>query len=44
MNNKKIISWIVPCFNEGKMILKTLQKIKVFIKPESKYIKNFFIV
>ena len=28
MNNKKIISWIVPCFNEEKVILETLKRIK----------------
>ena len=28
MNNKKIISWIVPCFNEEKVILETLKRIR----------------
>ena len=28
MNNKKIISWIVPCFNEEKVILETLRRIR----------------
>ena len=28
MNNKKIISWIVPCFNEEKVIFETLKRIR----------------
>ena len=28
MNNKKIISWIIPCFNEEKVILETLKRIR----------------
>ena len=28
MDNKKIISWIVPCFNEEKVIFETLKRIK----------------
>ena len=28
MKNKKIISWIVPCFNEEKVILETLKRIR----------------
>ena len=30
MNNKKIISWIVPCFNEEKVILETLKGLEKF--------------
>ena len=37
MNNKKIISWIVPCFNEEKVILETLKRIRDVSKKLNKF-------
>jgi len=37
MNNKKTISWVVPCFNEEKVILETLKRIRKVSKKINKY-------
>ena len=37
MENKKKISWVVPCFNEEKVILETLKRIKKVSGKIDKY-------
>ena len=37
MNNKKTISWVVPCFNEEKVIKETLNRIRKVSKKINKF-------
>ena len=37
MEKKKTISWVVPCFNEEKVILETLKRIRKVSKKITKY-------
>ena len=44
MNNKKLISWVVPCFNEEKVILETLKRIKIVSKKIKKFDWELIII
>ena len=37
MNDKKTISWVVPCFNEEKVITETLNRIRKVSKKIQKF-------